>query len=96
MTVQAGTSDKLKAPANIYLLKPPPYAPELNPIEHARDELREKFFHNRVFKSLDALAGDLALAMKTLELDPNIAGSIVSRPWIIGAFMASLMLLRLP
>lgn len=29
--------------------------------------------------------------MKTQELNPNIAGSIVSRPWIMGAFMASLM-----
>jgi transposase len=45
-------SDALKAPDNIYLLKLPPYAPELNPIEHVWDELREKFFHNRVFKSL--------------------------------------------
>lgn len=36
-------SEELKAPANIYLLKLPPYAPELNPIEHVWDELREKF-----------------------------------------------------
>ena len=48
-------SDGLKAPANIYLLKLPPYAPELNPMEHVWDELREKFLHNRVFQSLDAL-----------------------------------------
>ena len=27
-------SDALKSPENIYLLKLPPYAPELNPIEH--------------------------------------------------------------
>jgi len=47
-------SDEIKAPANIYLLKLPPYAPELNPIEHVWDELREKFFHNIVFKSLNA------------------------------------------
>ena len=37
-------SGLLKAPGNIYLLKLPPYAPELNPIEHVWDELREKFF----------------------------------------------------
>jgi len=47
-------SNALKAPDNIYLLKLPPYAPELNPIEHVWDELRQKYFHNRVFKSLDA------------------------------------------
>jgi transposase len=84
-------SDGLKAPANIYLLKLPPYAPELNPIEHVWDELREKFFHNRVFKRLDALEDHLTLALKTLEEDPNKVGSIVSWPWIMGAFLTSLM-----
>ena len=84
-------SDALKAPANIYLLKLPPYAPELNPIEHVWDELREKFFHNRVFKSLDALEDHLTTALKTLEDDPNTVDSIVSWPWIMGAFLTSLM-----
>lgn len=74
---------------NIYLLKLPPYAPELNPIEHVWDELREKFFHNRVFKSLDALEDHLSIALKTMELDPSTVGSIVSWPWIIGAFLTS-------
>ncbi len=65
----------------------PPYAPELNPIEHVWDELREKFFHNRVFKSLDALEDHLAHALKTLEDNPTTVDSIVSWPWIVGAFM---------
>jgi transposase len=84
-------SDGLKAPANIYLLRLPPYAPELNPIEHVWDELREKFFHNWVFKRLNALEDHLTLALKTLEEDPNKVGSIVSWPWIMGAFLTSLM-----
>jgi hypothetical protein len=57
-------SETLKAPANIYLLKLPRYAPELTPIEHIWDELREKFFHNRVFQRLHALEEHLALARK--------------------------------
>ena len=84
-------SDALKAPTHIFLLKLPPYAPELNPIEHVWDELREKFFHNRVFKSLDALEDHLVMALKTLECEPNTVGSIVSWPWIAGAFLTSLM-----
>lgn len=84
-------SDALKAPENIYLLKLPPYAPELNPIEHVWDELREKFFHNRVFKSLDALEDHLSMALKTMEFDHSTVGSIVSWPWIIGAFLTSFM-----
>ena len=86
-----GGSDALKAPENIYLLKLPPYAPELNPIEHVWDELREKFFHNRVFNSLNALEDHLSMALKTMELDHSTVGSIVSWPWIIGAFLTLFM-----
>lgn len=78
-------SDRLRVPTNIYLLTLPPYAPELNPIEHVWDELREKYFHNRVFKSLDALEEHLAMALKTLEEDPNKVGFIVSWSWIVYA-----------
>lgn len=81
----------LKAPENIYLLKLPPYAPELNPIEHVWDELREKFFHNRVFKSLDALENHLVLGLKALEENPSNVRSIVSWPWIMAALLNSLM-----
>ena len=37
------------------LLALPPYAPELNPVGHLWDELREKCFHNKAFNSIDAL-----------------------------------------
>ena len=84
-------SHALTAPANIYLLTLPPYAPELNPIEHIWDELREKFFHNRVFKSLDALEDHLTSALKSFEEDHNRLESIVSWPWLIAAVLVSLM-----
>jgi hypothetical protein len=67
------------------------FTPARTPIEHVWDELREKFFHNRVFKSLDALEDHLALALRTLELDSNSVESIVSWPWIIGALLTSFM-----
>ena len=47
------SSKKLIAPSNIRLLALPPYAPELNPVEHLWHELREKCFHNKVFASID-------------------------------------------
>jgi transposase len=84
-------SGRLKAPDNIYLLKLPPYAPELNPIEHVWDELREKFFHNRVFASLDALEDQLVLGLKTLEQNPRTIHTIVSWDWIVSSLITSFM-----
>ena len=80
-------SHALKPPNNITLIALPPYAPELNPVEHIWDELREKFFHNRVFKSLIALEDHLEKALQTLEIDPLCCKSIVHWPWIIKAFL---------
>lgn len=56
------SSRLLKPPQNMKLLPLPPYAHELNPVEHVWDELREKHFHNRVFDSLDALEDQLEVA----------------------------------
>ena len=78
---------QFNTPQNIYLLKLPPYAPELNPIEYVWDELREKFFHNRVFKSLDALEDHLVLALRNFEENPGKVRSIVSWPWIMAALI---------
>ena len=80
-------SQSLKPPANIYLLSLPPYAPELNPVEHVWDELREKHFHNLAFDSMEALEDQLETSLRTLELDPSRIQSIVRWPWIINALL---------
>jgi transposase len=84
-------SGMLKAPDNIYPLKLPPYAPELNPIEHVWDELREKFFHNRVFDSLEALEGQLMRGLNTLEKNSETVRTIVSWDWIVISLITSFM-----
>jgi transposase len=73
----------LRVPANMRLLPLPPYAPELNPVEHVWDELREKNFHNLVFDSLDALEDHLEASLRDLEGDPDRIRSIVAWPWIM-------------
>lgn len=78
-------SGALKLPANLQLLKLPPYSPELNPVEHLWDELREKSFHNRVFDSLDRLEDHLCDALHTLENDHDRVRSIIAWPWIINS-----------
>jgi transposase len=78
-------SGQFPLPANLRLLSLPPYAPELNPVEHLWDELREKSFHNRVFDSLDALEDHLEHALRNLEKDPARVHSITGWSWIINA-----------
>ena len=77
------SSKKLVAPSNIKLLSLPPYAPELNPVEHLWDELREKCFHNKVFSCIDALEDDLAMGLLAMENTPEVIKSITHWPWII-------------
>ena len=69
------------------LLKLPPYAPELNPVEHVWDELREKFFHNRAFDSMDALEDQLQTGLLALENDWATVKSIVAWDWIVNALL---------
>lgn len=78
-------SQAISLPDNLQLLFLPPYAPELNPVEHLWDDLREKSFHNRVFDSLDSLENHLELALADFEKSPRRVLGITAWPWIISA-----------
>ena len=75
----------LKPPPNMKLLSLPPDAPELNPVEYIWDELREKFFHNKAFNSIDALEDQLQIGLLALENDQPRVHSIVAWGWIVNA-----------
>lgn len=77
----------MKLAENMRILFLPPYSPELNPQEHVWDELREKFFHNRAFDSLDALEIHLESALKSFELNQETMRSIAGWDWIINAVL---------
>lgn len=78
-------SQSMPIPDNIRLLLLPPYSPELNPVEHLWDELREKHFYNQAFDSLDALEDQLVTGLRSLELDRQRVDSICAWEWIINA-----------
>ena len=61
---QAGwhLSKALKVPENIRLVPQPAHSPELNPTEHVWKEIKEKFFHNRIFRSLDHVEDTICIA----------------------------------
>jgi hypothetical protein len=67
-------------PENIRLIKQPSYSPELNPVEHIWDDIREKYFHNRIFTSLDSLTEKLCEALNTLSNDPDRITSMTFFP----------------
>jgi DDE superfamily endonuclease len=79
---QAGwhRSKELSVPANIRLLEQPAYSPEVNPVEHLWEELREKYLHNRLFSSLDLLVEVLCQGLNELTEDKERLRSMMSFP----------------
>jgi len=76
-------SAQLIIPKNMALVRLPPYAPELNPVEHLWDELREKYFTNRVFDTLGAVIAQSARGLKHMEENSDMLHSIVGWNWIL-------------
>jgi transposase len=76
---------ELVLPDNLKTLFLPPYSPGLNPQEHLWDELREKYFHNKTFDSLDALEDNLVTALLALENNSKLVHSISTWDWIVNA-----------
>lgn len=60
-----------------------PYTPELNHIEMIWDEIREKFFDNKLFKTLSAVSDKLCEANAHLIDNKTIVKSIKGWNWII-------------
>lgn len=67
-------------PENIRLIPQPAYSPELNPVEHIWDELREKYFHNRIFSSLELLIDVLCQGLNALADDTERLRSLTGFP----------------
>ena len=64
-------SKELVLPENIRLLAQPAHSPEVQPTEHIWDEVREKYFHNRVFEDMDAVEHRLVEGLNALGLSPS-------------------------
>jgi transposase len=73
----------LRVPENICLLPLPPYSPQLNPVEHLGEEIREKWLPKLVFDSLAGVADRLLEALAALENDPDRVAQITGYDWII-------------
>ena len=81
---QAGwhRSAGLKVPPNTELAYLPPRSPELNPQEQVWDELREKFFGNRFFRSIKGVMDRLVEGLRHIESSPQAVASLTQRDWM--------------
>ena len=59
------------------------YSPQCNPVENLWDEIREKWYPNRVFQSLQALEDTLVETLVILENDNERVQSITGFDWAI-------------
>lgn len=75
-------AESLTIPANIRLVIQPPYSPEVNPVEHLWDELREKFFCNCVFQDMDAVEEHLITGLQWIESRPQEIQRLTCFPWM--------------
>jgi transposase len=73
----------LSLPENIRLEWLPAYSPQCNPVEHLWDEIREKWFGNRVFQDMQGVEDTLESALATLESAPKRVKGIGGFKWIV-------------
>ena len=71
----------LTIPENITLVRLPPYAPELNPIENVWEYLRGNKLAITVFDDYDDIVDKACDAWNFFEQDPNRIASITTRTW---------------
>ncbi len=74
---------ELKVPENMALIFLPPYSPELNPVEHIWESIRENGFRNKAFNSIEAVEEQLEQSLRDLENDPESVASMTGFHWII-------------
>lgn len=72
----------LRVPENITLMKLPPYAPELNPMENVWAYLRSNKLAITVFDSFEDILDKCAEAWNFFANDPHRITSITQREWI--------------
>ncbi len=81
---QAGwhKSKTLIIPENVRLIPQPPHSPELNPVEHVWEDLRENAMPNAAFKSLDQVEQALCHRLVDLGNNPVRLRSMTNFPYL--------------
>jgi transposase len=72
----------LVIPANMRLECLPARSPELNPVEHLWEEIREKWLRNQLFIRQKAVECQVEKGLAALERDPQRVASLAGFTWI--------------
>jgi hypothetical protein len=75
-------SGDLAVPANLTLVHPPPYSPELNPVERVWLYLRERWLSHRALADYDAVLDAACAAWNALRAEPGRLRSLTAFPWL--------------
>ncbi len=82
-------SGTLVIPENLRLVEQPPYSPELNPVEHLWEEMREKWFANKTFDSMSAVIKMMVTSLRSLEQSPQRIQSLAGFHWILNSLRSN-------
>jgi hypothetical protein len=73
----------LSLPEHMTLIPLPPYSPELNPVEQLWKALRQNWFANILFDSMDSLETKLVSVLRWVENRPEWVKSFAAYQWIL-------------
>lgn len=76
------TSGDLEVPANVSLIRLPPYSPELNPIENLWHYLRSHYWSNRIYEDWEALKEAACSALVAVGTDAERIRSVCAAPYL--------------
>ena len=76
------TAKALEVPANVSLVRLPPYSPELNPIENLWHYLRSHYWSNRLYPDWDALMEAAIVGMVAVGTDAELIKTICAAPYL--------------
>jgi hypothetical protein len=76
-------SERLAVPATLTLIHPPPYSPELDPVERVWEYLRDRRLSHRVLAGGCEAVVDVACAARNALLaEPGRLRSLTNFPWL--------------
>lgn len=74
-------SRSLKVPANVTLIRLPPYSPELNPVENLWHYLKSHFWSNRAYADYEELEQAAVDAWQKAVLDADLMKTVCAAPY---------------